>query len=195
MRHPVLMQHDVLLDALTALARARLDGDAAGVEAATAVLRWQPARPAARREPSVRVTAAVFARDAYHCRYCGRRVVLTAVLRLLSRLDPQRLPWHPNWKATATHPVFPLLSATLDHVDPVAGGGAHVDPGNLCCACWACNRRKGDLSLAELGWSLTPPVDPTWDGLSSSYRALWQAAGSPLLGETEMEWMRAVDPR
>lgn len=35
-------------------------------------------------------------------------------------------------------------SATLDHVMPLARGGAH-DPGNLVAACGPCNRRKGDL--------------------------------------------------
>jgi 5-methylcytosine-specific restriction endonuclease McrA len=35
-------------------------------------------------------------------------------------------------------------SATLDHVVPLARGGAH-DPGNLVAACGPCNRLKGDL--------------------------------------------------
>lgn len=35
-------------------------------------------------------------------------------------------------------------TATLDHVVPVARGGAH-DPGNLVAACGPCNRLKGDL--------------------------------------------------
>jgi 5-methylcytosine-specific restriction endonuclease McrA len=35
-------------------------------------------------------------------------------------------------------------TATLDHVVPLARGGAH-DPGNLVVACAPCNRLKGDL--------------------------------------------------
>lgn len=35
-------------------------------------------------------------------------------------------------------------SATLDHVQPLARGGAH-DPGNVVVACGPCNRLKGDL--------------------------------------------------
>lgn len=38
--------------------------------------------------------------------------------------------------------------ATLDHVHPLAKGGAHV-PGNLVAACARCNRLKGDLLPAE----------------------------------------------
>jgi hypothetical protein len=117
--------------------------------------------------------------------------VLTALLRLLARLYPDRLPYHPNWKASETHPAFLVLSATLDHVEPVAAGGT-ADLTNLVCACWTCNRRKGDLRLADLGWTLRDPADPRWDGLSSQYEPLWVAVGSPALGEYEREWMRAV---
>jgi 5-methylcytosine-specific restriction endonuclease McrA len=37
-----------------------------------------------------------------------------------------------------------LELATIDHVFPVAKGGAH-DPGNLVAACSRCNRLKGDM--------------------------------------------------
>jgi 5-methylcytosine-specific restriction endonuclease McrA len=39
-------------------------------------------------------------------------------------------------------------TATLDHVIPLARGGAH-DPGNLVAACAPCNRLKGDLQPYE----------------------------------------------
>jgi 5-methylcytosine-specific restriction endonuclease McrA len=42
----------------------------------------------------------------------------------------------------ATH--LDQRTATLDHVVPLARGGAH-DPGNLVAACGPCNRLKGDL--------------------------------------------------
>ncbi len=38
--------------------------------------------------------------------------------------------------------------ATLDHVYPLAKGGAH-NPGNLVAACARCNRLKGDLVPTE----------------------------------------------
>ena len=37
-----------------------------------------------------------------------------------------------------------LTSATLDHVHPLAKGGAHT-AGNLVAACGRCNRMKGDM--------------------------------------------------
>lgn len=39
-------------------------------------------------------------------------------------------------------------TATLDHVVPLARGGAH-DPGNLVVACAPCNRLKGELPPFE----------------------------------------------
>jgi hypothetical protein len=38
--------------------------------------------------------------------------------------------------------------ATLDHVHPLAKGGAH-DPGNVVLACSRCNRLKGDMLPQE----------------------------------------------
>ncbi len=46
----------------------------------------------------------------------------------------------------ATH--LDHTTATLDHVVPLARGGAH-DPGNLVVACAPCNRLKGDLQPYE----------------------------------------------
>src|SRR5688500_11858132 len=42
-----------------------------------------------------------------------------------------------------------LEVATLDHVHPVARGGAHT-PGNLVTACAPCNRLKGDMLPHEV---------------------------------------------
>lgn len=82
-------------------------------------------------------------------------------MRLVSRLYPQQFPYHPNWKAGSTHPAFVSRSATLDHIEPIGLGGDPMDPDNLVTACWGCNRRKGDLRLEEIGWSLIEPADRT----------------------------------
>ncbi|WP_411280078.1 HNH endonuclease [Gemmatimonas sp.] len=63
--------------------------------------------------------AAKQARRRTALRECGQRCVYCAV-----RLDHR--------------------SATLDHVVPLARGGAH-DPGNLVTACGPCNRLKCDM--------------------------------------------------
>lgn len=84
----------------------------------------------ARRRSRVRgsTTAAVrrrqiFERDGWRCRLCGKPV-------------PQ--------DRQAPHP----LSATLDHIIPLAKGGAH-EPKNVQLAHFACNSAKGDRSAGS----------------------------------------------
>ena len=122
-----------------------------------------------------------------------RATHLTAVMRLVYRLYPDQFPYHPNWKVGLTHPAFISRSATLDHVQPIAGGGDPTALDNLVTACWNCNRRKGDLELDELGWTLVEPRDKEWKGLTELFPPLWDAAGRPSLGEDETAWMRAVN--
>jgi 5-methylcytosine-specific restriction endonuclease McrA len=70
-------------------------------------------------------------------------------------------------------------AASIDHVVPRSGGGAHVWE-NVVAACLACNGKKADKTLRQLGWTLprTPyaprdrrwlivglvAVDPAWEG-------------------------------
>ena len=57
------------------------------------------------------------------------------------------------------HPLD-ALEATLDHVYPVARGGAHV-PGNIVAACAPCNRKKGNRLPKEAAMPLrTSPKAP-----------------------------------
>ena len=171
------------------IARARVAGRERTAARLMRKIRFEPPVHHLEKPPRA-VKAAVFARDHYHCRYCGRKVILTPVMRLLSRLYPDDFPYHPSWRVDSTHPAFTSASATLDHVVPVSHGGHPVDPDNLVTACWTCNRRKGDLSLDELGWSLVEPDDPTWTGLADLFEPLWGAAERPKLGTAEMWWLK-----
>jgi len=177
-------------DALARIIRARIADDETAALKALAEISFQQAPHRSERWPSRTVIARIYARDHYHCRYCGERVILTAVMRLVARLYPREFPYHPNWKTDSTHPAFVSRSATLDHVEPIADGGDPVDEANLVTACWGCNRRKGDLRLSEIGWSLVEPADKTWNGLTELFYPLWEAAGRPQLGEDERAWLR-----
>jgi len=182
---------DVLQRALQTIA----DGDLEGARAVLDEVRFAPPPlPGVKRWPSTAVIARVYARDAYQCRYCGEKTILTPVMRLLARLYPLEFPMHPNWKASETHPAFISRSTTVDHLVPIAGGGDPVAEANLVTACWGCNRRKGDLTLDELGWELRDPADLTWRGLTELYEPAWVAAGRPELSATELTWMRATRP-
>jgi 5-methylcytosine-specific restriction endonuclease McrA len=179
-------------DVLARVVQARLRQDTATAAAEIAAIAFTLPERTPERWPAMSVIAAVYARDRYHCRYCGERVILTAVLRLVARLYPDQFPYHRNWKADATHPAFIARSATLDHVHPIALGGDPLAVDNLVTACWGCNRRKGDLDLDQLGWQLLPPPHTTWAGLTDLFRPVWEAVGRPTLSEDEAAWMRAV---
>ena len=60
------------------------------------------------RNPGSAARLAVFKRDRYTCRYmhCGRRTIDDGVLRLLSSVLPEDLPYHPNWKLGSVHPIY-----------------------------------------------------------------------------------------
>jgi 5-methylcytosine-specific restriction endonuclease McrA len=174
---------------------ARLRGDDEEAARAIAEIRFEPAPRRTEKWPTRTVIAQVYRRDFYHCRYCGEKVILTPVMRLVSRLYPGEFPYHPNWKSDATHPAFVSRSATLDHVVPIADGGDPLDPANLVTACWGCNRRKGDLRLEEIGWALVEPADHEWHGLEELFNPLWETVGRPQLSEDETWWLKATASR
>jgi 5-methylcytosine-specific restriction endonuclease McrA len=188
----VLAPSDPYPDSLIRIIQARIRGDDEAAFAAVNEIRFEPPNRKKEQWPAMSVIARVYARDHYQCRYCGERLILTAVMRLVSRLYPDQFPYHPNWKADSTHPAFISRSATLDHIQPIAGGGDPMALDNLVTACWNCNRRKGDLGLHELRWVLVEPRDKEWKGLTELFRPLWETAGRPSLSEDESAWMRAV---
>jgi HNH endonuclease len=166
-----------------------------GRDAAAAVLAplaYSVREVAPRAEPSETVIASIYKRDRFHCRYCGCRVIPTGIMRLVAELFPEEFPYHPNWKGGQTHPAIVSRSATLDHVKPWTAGGTN-DPENLVCACWICNRVKGDLLLEQIGWELLPiPEDSDWDGLTRFYRPLWELAGRPATADHSF-WVRLYE--
>lgn len=170
---------------------ARIGGDVTGAWSLMESIRFEAVPRRVEKWPTRKVIAAVYAADSYQCRYCGEKTILTPVMRLLARLYPEQFPYHPNWKADSTHPAFVSRSATLDHIVPIADGGDPIGRENLVTACWGCNRRKGDLRLGEIGWSLAEPTDRTWMGLTELYFPLWLAGGQPDLGEDERWWLQA----
>ena len=74
------------------------------------------------------VIAKIYARDHYQCRYCGERLVLTAVMRLVSRLYPEQFPtirtgkrtpltrhsFHDQQRSIISSPL--LVEATRSHL-------------------------------------------------------------------------------
>ncbi|MHB8719249.1 MAG: HNH endonuclease [Candidatus Dormibacteria bacterium] len=137
------------------------------------------------------MAARLYLRDRFTCRYCGGRVILTAIMELLSGFYPDIFPFHPNWKGGRTHPAIISRSAVVDHIDPGAWGGDWLSESNLVTACWPCNARKGDLTLTQLAWAVQPIAQTSWVGLTDVYPALWRAAGRPN-PTLHTGWMRAL---
>ena len=101
-------------------------------------------------------------------------------------LAPQRQdgPYPPGVLGTVS---------TIDHVVPVACGGAN-DGSNWVCTSMRSNQIKAHWRLEDLGWTLYPPGDPAqWDGLLAWFR---QVIGKyqPLVEQHSLRrrWSRAL---
>jgi len=107
----------------------------------------------------------VFIRDGFLDRYSGDRLIFPGVLRLLAKVIPDAVPFQLNWKMSETHPAFWELFPTIDHVVPVARGGAD-DESNWVSTSMLRNSAKSNWTLEEIGWQLVAPGDLSdWDGL------------------------------
>lgn len=124
-----------------------------------------PVTPKKRRYTEYQSTR-VFIRDGFIDRYAGTRLVFPGALRLLSRLLPEEFPAHPNWKMAESHIVYWELYPTVDHIVPLARGGAD-DESNWITTSMLRNSAKSNWTLEELGWALSPPGQlHDWDGLT-----------------------------
>ncbi len=120
---------------------------------------------AAKRRYTELQSLKVFVRDGFIDRYSGSRLVFPATLRLLSKLLPEDFPAHPNWKMSESHIAYWELFPTVDHVTPIARGGADTEK-NWVTASMLRNSAKSNWTMEELGWRLFPRGDVRlWDGL------------------------------
>ena len=86
-------------------------------------------------------------------------------LRLLSYYMPERFPFQPSWRVSDTHLCYWQLMPTVDHLVPVARGGADEES-NWVTTSQLHNSAKGGYLLSELGWSLHAPGElSAWDGM------------------------------
>lgn len=158
-------------DALRLVCESLLNGD---IETAASTLKLEypfAAPQAVARGYSNLEALRVFSRDGFIDRYSGDRLVFPGALRVISLLLPAEFPFHPNWKMSETHPAFWELSPTVDHVVPIARGGAD-DESNWVTTSMLRNGAKANWTLEELGWTLRPPGDPArWDGLMGWFHA------------------------
>lgn len=86
-----------------------------------------------------------FRRDRFTCRYshCQRKTIYIEVLKELSRLFPDQLPYHRNWKFDSSHLLYWVYGTSLEHKLSFPHGGDSSEA-NLITACYLCNDTKGD---------------------------------------------------
>ncbi|MGO4725466.1 MULTISPECIES: HNH endonuclease [unclassified Inquilinus] len=117
------------------------------------------------RMPGRAIATAIYARDGYHCRFCGSRVVLPIARFAIAAKLPGAIRWGD--KNREQHAAFFALTATIDHLVPHAKGGGN-EPENLLTTCQACNFGRGVWLIAEVGLMdprTRPPIVDSWDGL------------------------------
>ncbi len=189
-----MLNEDKPLDPIVILmdraVRAALQGQSSDAEAALSAIPSELILREDRGNIPLPVQAAVFRRDGFVCRYCGKQTLFVPTLRLLSRRYPDLLPFHSNWKRGECHPVFWTHSASCDHIIPLARGGCS-GPENLATACYMCNDMKSQWLLSELRWTLADPSNEGWDGLSNLYSSMFE--GSDARQEAYFRnWLRAL---
>ena len=109
----------------------------------------------------------LFIADSFIDRYSGEKLVLPSALYALSTIIPDAFPC--GNKRSSTHQAFWDLFPSLDHIEPVSGGGKDVDS-NWITTSMAMNIRKSNIPLSELGWQIYQrDTSCEWDGLVSWY--------------------------
>jgi hypothetical protein len=125
---------------------------------------FQPIEKSGRRISKVQIIQ-VFVQDGFIDRYRGTRLVFPPALRLISEIIPDQFPYHKNGKLSLGHFAYWELFPSVDHVVPVARGGADDESNWVCCSMLT-NQIKANWTLDELGWKLQDRGDfSQWDGM------------------------------
>ena len=121
------------------------------------------------RQPvPISMMLSIFERDHFTCRYshCRKRTLYVPVLRALSKLLPDALPYQSNWLPIDEHILYWTYGTSLEHRVSFPQGGTS-EPENLITACYQCNDIKNMISGTDLGWEVEAERNGDWDGLSS----------------------------
>ena len=110
-----------------------------------------------------------FCKDGFIDRYSGERLVNPGLLKVISVYLPKAFPYHPHWKMSETHIAYWELTPTIDHIVPVALGGAD-DTNNWITTSMVHNSIKSNWTLEQIGWEIhSIEQSSDWDGLTSEF--------------------------
>ena len=155
------------MDNATIIQKACLNIDSNEEVSKSIIQKEYPFRPTKyqKRGLSASDTLKVFVRDGFIDRYFGTRMIYPPVLRILSYRIPDQFPYQPNWKMNCCHIAYWELVPTLDHVIPIARGGANSVE-NIVCTSMLHNSMKSNYTLEQIGWHLRPSGNfHEWDGM------------------------------
>lgn len=122
-----------------------------------------------KRKYTIKQKMEIFLRDGFVDRYSGDLLLNPGVLKVISDMYPDEFPYHPHGKMSVSHIAFWELFPTIDHIFPVARGGAD-EPNNWVTTSMLHNQVKNNWTLEQLNWTLHDKGDlKKWDGLTSLF--------------------------
>lgn len=131
-------------------------------------------------------------RDGFIDRYTGEKLINPGMLKIVSEYFPDEFPYHKNGKMTDGHIAYWDLFPTIDHVVPIAAGGADGEE-NWVNTSMFNNSIKSNWTLEQLRWTLhMPGKSDEWDGLTNKFVALVEADKSLLNAPYIKNWYNAA---
>ena len=116
-----------------------------------------------------------FVRDGFIDRYSGQKLLNPGILKVLSYYMPDVFPYHAHWKMEECHNAYWEFVPTVDHIYPVALGGADSEE-NWASTSMLHNSIKNNWTLEQLQWELYEAGDfLEWDGLTDLFVELVEA--------------------
>ena len=110
-----------------------------------------------------------FKKDGFIDRYSGQKLLSPGLLKVLSHYMPQEFPYHAHWKMGECHNAYWEFVPTVDHIYPVALGGADAEE-NWATTSMLHNSIKSNWTLEQLQWKLYEPGNyAQWDGLTDLF--------------------------
>lgn len=131
-----------------------------------------------------------FKKDGFIDRYSGQKLVNPGLLKVLSHYLPEEFPYHSHWKMEACHNAYWEFIPTVDHIYPVALGGADSEE-NWATTSMLHNSIKNNWTMEQLNWDLHEAGDYNeWDGLTSLFVELVNAVNSLLEDSYIKKWYK-----
>lgn len=116
-----------------------------------------------------------FKKDGFIDRYSGQKLLNPGLLKVLSYYMPDAFPYHTHWKMEECHNAYWEFVPTVDHIYPVALGGADSEE-NWATTSMLHNSIKNNWTLEQLQWKLYEAGSlEEWDGLTTLFIRLVEA--------------------